>query len=91
MLLPRDKNYAELLLNRKSAFIGQGSFGRSTCFFGQTLRDFVELLRSLSEAEAAYEKLRRTKKHSAEAIFSQLDDKKKGTLDKSDFRAYLQR
>ena len=70
MLLPRDKHYAELLLNRKSAFIGQTSFGRASCFFGQTLRDLIELLRSLSEAEAAYEKLRRAKKHSAEAIFT---------------------
>lgn len=49
----------------------------------------MELLRSLSEAEAAYEKLRRSKKHSAEAIFSQLDARKKGTIDKTDFRAYL--
>ena len=44
IFLPRDKNYSSLLSKRQSMFIGCTNFSRSTCFLGETLREFISYL-----------------------------------------------
>ena len=86
MMVPREKPYAELLLSRKSMFVGKQAFGRSSCFYGQTLRDFLDLLLALAQAEVRYESLRRglsdNKEYSVSTFFAQIDSLNKGYLEK---------
>ena len=44
IFLPRDKNYSSLLSKRQSMFIGCTNFSRSTCFLGETFREFISYL-----------------------------------------------